>query len=275
MSGDRSVGEAGRRGRSPKTRSSRRIGQGDDGSAVAAAGVVKELESRSATRSRRARCADARVRRGQERRDSAAVRRKRSRRRRRRTGYRRVRRLRPQRRAQRSGPAQTPRPTAERSSGGTGAPPRRAPRHRACRRRSGFRQSAREPLGAPFCARVRRRSVESEGQRAQRSASSRKTCRRYVKPSSQRPRAARGGAAGWASTLPPLPQVDFSKFGPVETQPLSRIKKLSGAFLHRNWVAIPHVTQHDEADITELEAFRKAQADEAKKQGIRFTCSAS
>ena len=80
-----------------------------------------------------------------------------------------------------------------------------------------------------------------------------------------------GGVGGIGFNLPPLPQVDFAKFGAVQMQPLSRIKKLSGANLHRNWLSIPHVTQHDEADITELEAFRKSQADEAKKEGIRFT----
>jgi pyruvate dehydrogenase E2 component (dihydrolipoamide acetyltransferase) len=67
------------------------------------------------------------------------------------------------------------------------------------------------------------------------------------------------------------PQVDFAKFGPVETKPLSRIKKLVGANLHRNWVAIPHVTQFDEADITELEAFRKSNSAESEKQGFKLT----
>jgi pyruvate dehydrogenase E2 component (dihydrolipoamide acetyltransferase) len=57
--------------------------------------------------------------------------------------------------------------------------------------------------------------------------------------------------------LPAAPAVDFSKFGEVETQPLSRIKRISGAHLHRCWLSVPHVTQFDEADITELEAFRK------------------
>jgi pyruvate dehydrogenase E2 component (dihydrolipoamide acetyltransferase) len=90
----------------------------------------------------------------------------------------------------------------------------------------------------------------------------------YVKTALARPGAGEGGLG---LALPPLPQVDFAKFGPVTTQPLSRIKKLSGANLHRNWVTIPHVTQHDEADITELEEFRKVQVEEAKKQGIRFT----
>jgi pyruvate dehydrogenase E2 component (dihydrolipoamide acetyltransferase) len=65
--------------------------------------------------------------------------------------------------------------------------------------------------------------------------------------------------------------VDFSKFGEVESQPLSRIKKLSGAHLHRCWLTVPHVTQFDEADITELETFRKGQKDAAAKQEIRLT----
>jgi len=81
--------------------------------------------------------------------------------------------------------------------------------------------------------------------------------------------AAKGG--GLPFNLPDLPQIDFSKFGPVEAKPLSRIKKLSGANLHRNWVAIPHVTQFDEADITELEAFRKSAGADAEKQGFKIT----
>jgi pyruvate dehydrogenase E2 component (dihydrolipoamide acetyltransferase) len=80
--------------------------------------------------------------------------------------------------------------------------------------------------------------------------------------------AARGGLS---FELPDWPQVDFAKFGPVETKPLSRIRKLSGAFLHRNWVSIPHVTQHDEADITELEAFRKENSQVAEKGGFKLT----
>jgi pyruvate dehydrogenase E2 component (dihydrolipoamide acetyltransferase) len=68
------------------------------------------------------------------------------------------------------------------------------------------------------------------------------------------PAANAGGGAGL--NLLPWPKVDFTKFGPVERKDLSRIKKISGANLHRNWVMIPHVTNHDNADITELEAFR-------------------
>ncbi|HYH43639.1 MAG TPA: biotin/lipoyl-containing protein, partial [Burkholderiales bacterium] len=72
----------------------------------------------------------------------------------------------------------------------------------------------------------------------------------YVKAELSRPKGAEGGVG---LNLAPAPAIDFSKFGPVTTQPLSRIKKLSGAFLHRSWVTIPHVTQQDEADVTDLE----------------------
>ncbi|PIQ43669.1 MAG: dihydrolipoyllysine-residue acetyltransferase [Gammaproteobacteria bacterium CG11_big_fil_rev_8_21_14_0_20_46_22] len=78
-----------------------------------------------------------------------------------------------------------------------------------------------------------------------------------------------GGGAGLS--LAEAPVVDFAKFGEVETQALSRIKKLSGKFLHRNWVTIPHVTQFDEADITDLEAFRQANKAVAEKQGAKLT----
>ncbi len=67
------------------------------------------------------------------------------------------------------------------------------------------------------------------------------------------------------------PKVDFSRFGDVEVQALSRIKKRSGANLHRNWVTIPHVTQFDEADITELETFRKNQVEKLTKEGVKLT----
>ena len=80
-----------------------------------------------------------------------------------------------------------------------------------------------------------------------------------------------GGGAGFALGLPAWPTVDFAKFGPVETQALSRIQKISGPVLHRNWVYIPHITQQDEADITELEAFRKQMAEDAKASGVRVT----
>jgi pyruvate dehydrogenase E2 component (dihydrolipoamide acetyltransferase) len=77
--------------------------------------------------------------------------------------------------------------------------------------------------------------------------------------------------AGGGLSLLPWPTVDFAKFGPVESRPLSRIKKISGANLARNWVMIPHVTQFDEADITDLEAFRVALNRENEKAGVKVT----
>jgi pyruvate dehydrogenase E2 component (dihydrolipoamide acetyltransferase) len=81
---------------------------------------------------------------------------------------------------------------------------------------------------------------------------------------------AKGGGA-LPFNLPAWPEVDFAKFGPIEQKPLPRIQKLSGPYLHRNWISIPHVTQFDEADITDLEAFRKAQTVETEKKGFKLT----
>ncbi len=78
-------------------------------------------------------------------------------------------------------------------------------------------------------------------------------------------------AAAGATALPPMPVIDFSKFGEVERQPLSRIQRVSLANLHRSWLHVAHVTQHDEADVTEMEAFRKANADKAKAEGFKLT----
>ena len=73
------------------------------------------------------------------------------------------------------------------------------------------------------------------------------------------------------SGIPPIPEIDFSEFGDIEFEKLSRIKKLSGPHLQRAWLNIPHVTHHDEADITDLEAFRKSLKNEAESEGIRIT----
>lgn len=78
-------------------------------------------------------------------------------------------------------------------------------------------------------------------------------------------------AAGALPGLLPWPQIDFAKFGAIETKPLARIKKISGANLHRNWVMIPHVTNHEDADITELEALRVQLNKENEKSGIKLT----
>ena len=81
--------------------------------------------------------------------------------------------------------------------------------------------------------------------------------------------AAKGGALPF--NLPAWTDVDFAKFGPIEVKALTRLQKLSGPNLHRNWVSIPHVTQFDEADITDLEAFRKSNTADTEKQGFKLT----
>ncbi|MEX3583429.1 MAG: dihydrolipoyllysine-residue acetyltransferase [Burkholderia sp.] len=93
----------------------------------------------------------------------------------------------------------------------------------------------------------------------------------FVKGVMSGPRAAPAAAGGGELNLLPWPKIDFTKFGPIEAKPLSRIKKISGANLHRNWVMIPHVTNNDEADITELEALRVQLNKENEKSGIKFT----
>ena len=92
----------------------------------------------------------------------------------------------------------------------------------------------------------------------------------YVKGAMSAPGAG-ATPAGGGLNLPPWPKVDFAKFGPVEVKPLPRIKKISGANLARNWVMIPHVTQFDEADITELEALRVQVNQENEKTGVKVT----
>jgi len=90
----------------------------------------------------------------------------------------------------------------------------------------------------------------------------------FVKAALAQPR---GAAGGNGLQVLATPVVDFAKFGAIETRPLSRIKKIAGANLHRNWVTIPHVTQFDEADITEMEVFRKELGVEYAKQNIKIT----
>jgi pyruvate dehydrogenase E2 component (dihydrolipoamide acetyltransferase) len=83
--------------------------------------------------------------------------------------------------------------------------------------------------------------------------------------------AAPSASGGLGFDLPPPPKVDFSRYGEIKLQPLSKIQKVSGAYLHRNWVSIPHVTQNDLADTTDMEAYRKANAAKAQEQGFKLT----
>jgi pyruvate dehydrogenase E2 component (dihydrolipoamide acetyltransferase) len=80
-----------------------------------------------------------------------------------------------------------------------------------------------------------------------------------------------GASSGLGFAFPAIPEIDYSRFGPVESQGLTRIQKLSGPNLHRNWVSIPHVTQYDDADITDLEAFRVSLKAEAEKRGVKLS----
>ncbi|MDP2805178.1 MAG: dihydrolipoyllysine-residue acetyltransferase [Gallionellaceae bacterium] len=91
----------------------------------------------------------------------------------------------------------------------------------------------------------------------------------FVKQSLAQPRGTSAGGNGLQ--VLEMPVVDFAKFGAIETKALSRIKKISGANLHRNWVSIPHVTQFEEADISEMEAFRKELGAEYAKQNVKIT----
>lgn len=92
---------------------------------------------------------------------------------------------------------------------------------------------------------------------------------RFVKNALGGAAAAGGGEPG--TGIPPIPAVDFAKFGQVKIQPLSRIKRISGQHLRRAWLNIPHVTHHDEADVTEMEAFRQSLKEEAARLGVRVT----
>lgn len=103
---------------------------------------------------------------------------------------------------------------------------------------------------------------------------SREDVTRFVKGALAQPSgvaASAASATGGAMGIEPIPAVDFSRFGEIEEQKLSRIQRISGPFLHRAWLNIPHVTHHDEIDVTELEAFRKSLADEAKRRDLRVT----
>jgi pyruvate dehydrogenase E2 component (dihydrolipoamide acetyltransferase) len=93
----------------------------------------------------------------------------------------------------------------------------------------------------------------------------------FGKAAAGKPQAAASGGGVGGIDLLPWPKVDFAKFGPVERKELDRIKKISAANFHRNWVVIPHVTTHDEADITDLEQFRVAMNKELVKSGVKLS----
>ncbi len=97
---------------------------------------------------------------------------------------------------------------------------------------------------------------------------------RITKDDVKRSLSAKDGPAGQSSGIPEIPLPDFSKFGPIETKPMTRLRRLAGPHLHRAWLNVPHVTHTDEADITELETYRKTLDDAAKDDGYRVTLPA-
>lgn len=141
-----------------------------------------------------------------------------------------------------------------------------------------FAEMGRDPSSLPHASPAVRKlarelgvdlaAVDGSGDRGRITADDLKS---HVKSSMQGGGASQTGAAGGGLQVADLPNVDFAKFGEVEEQKLSRIQKISGPNLHRNWVTIPHVTQFDEADITEMEAFRKASKADAEEAGTKMT----
>jgi pyruvate dehydrogenase E2 component (dihydrolipoamide acetyltransferase) len=146
-------------------------------------------------------------------------------------------------------PKQTPNPVAASSVGAHGKLAHASPSVRKFARELGVNLSLVNASGP------KNRILESDVQA-------------FVKGELAKPRSENMGSG--LTTLA-MPVIDFTQYGEIETKPLSRIKKLSGANLHRNWVTAPHVTQFDEADITDLEEFRKSMSADAEKRGVKLT----
>jgi len=147
--------------------------------------------------------------------------------------------------------------------------------------RNAQRRRSCKPVRAPFRTRTRRHlhAVAPTGphDRITREDVQDFVKRTLAKPASSAPASGRT-LDGMPFGLPPLPKVDFAKYGPVEVAPLSRIQKISGPSLHRSWLTVPHVTNNDEADVTELEAFRKtlnAERKEPKLTMLAFVVKAA
>lgn len=168
----------------------------------------------------------------------------------------------------RAAPPVSPAPSAAPSSAPTPAPPMAAPV--AAVDDAAFRRAHASPSVRAF-ARVLGVDLAKVKGRGPKERILQEDVEGYVKQALAGTAAAPAAAAGVGQNLLPWPQIDFAKFGPVESKPLSRIKKIAGANLHRNWVMIPHVTNHEDADITDLEAFRVQLNKENEKAGIKVT----
>jgi len=166
-------------------------------------------------------------------------------------------------------PAQAPAPAAERTPPTAALPPHEpgTPTGQLPHASPSVRKFARE-LGVPLD------EVKGTGPKGRITEEDVQAFTKAVMKGEASTKAAGGKApagGGEALGLLPWPKVDFAKFGPIERKDMGRIKKISGANLHRNWVMIPHVTNHDDADITELEAFRVQLNKENEKAGVKVT----
>jgi len=166
------------------------------------------------------------------------------------------------------GPAAHPDPAAAAAPGGSEAPAIDRDGHRAAHASPSVRRYARElgvdlsrVTGSGRKGRIRKGDVEAYVKQVMQGQAS---------PPAGGAQAA-GAPAGGGAGIPPIPEQDFSRFGEVERVPLTRIQRLSGPHLQRSWLNVPHVTQFDEADITDLEAFRQSLKSEAEARGVRLT----
>ena len=170
-----------------------------------------------------------------------------------------------------SSPSPSPAPAGEGRGEGSPAPhePTLAPTGSLPHASPSVRKFARE-LGVPL-AEVKGKGLKGRITFDDVQAFTKAVMAGDTRTQAQAAKAPAAAAGGGELNLLPWPKVDFTKFGPVERKDLSRIKKISGANLHRNWVMIPHVTNNDEADITELEAFRVSTNKENEKSGAKVT----
>ena len=152
------------------------------------------------------------------------------------------------------------------------ARPQPPPQAEAPQARTGSRHRSCQPVDSALCARARRRPPAAERQRTERTRHARRRAELREGRAAERHAASSAAFPG----LPPWPKVDFAQYGEIERKPLSRIKKLSGPNLHRNWLQIPHITNYDEADVTRLKRFATKSTPNRRSQAARSSrCSRS
>ena len=174
-------------------------------------------------------------------------------------------------------PSGGPAPTAAEAAAGAAETPQRLPGEKEARRRPVIAKPSDAPRGKAHASPAVRRFARELGVdlyhvpgSGPKGRVTKEDVQAFVKRTLAEG-APQVAASGGALQLPRPPEIDFSQFGEIEEQELGRIKKISGKHLHNAWLGIPHVTQFDEADITELEAFRKGLKGQAEKEGVKLT----